>query len=96
MIKPLILKRKTLFEKKWHRYDLWESDDSDGYELYLKIEKIYTLKGVYYKVSCPNYVCHDRHLYNLFADVFSFMDTKSPGYFRLEDHLRKRGVWKTL
>lgn len=66
------------------------------YTLDFSISKLYTLTGVYYRCSVPNFSSCDKNLYVAMWDCIKYMDKKSPGHFRLVDELIVRDIWRKM
>lgn len=82
--------KRLIFEQSKRRWDKWETDDSEGYELYLRIYAV-KRKGErgFYQIEVPNYsICTHRLLHGLW-EIMLHIDGSGPAISRLEDHYDK-------
>ena len=95
----VVLHQKCLYEYHEHCSDEFYTDSDNtnsGFEYFLKIHKIWTLSGIYYRVEIPDMFVHDKNLFFAINECMKEMCNDSPRYYRLKEKLLANGMWKKL
>lgn len=87
---------KILFRKTILNYHERVSDNFGDFEFYLKIEKVYSIKGRFWRIVVPNYFDTDKNLWRLLSRVSLYIHDHGMRYERLEDKLRQKSIWRSL
>ena len=92
-----IIHRSIKYSQHFICYDQFGSyDDRHKFEYDITISKLYTTLGIYWEIDMPNYRATDKNFYRLTVRCIDYATTKFPQYFRLEEELMRKGLWKNL
>ena len=93
-----VLFRKTMYKQHFEHRDKFGSvdDEKRKFEYEIEVNKCYALNGITYEIRMPNCTMHDKNFGRLIAEAIEYAASKFPQSFRLEDELRRKGIWNSL
>ena len=95
-----VIWRKTILHDGYTLLDDWgiSEDEKYRYRIDIQIWKVFSLKnGFSYQIKAPNIVVNDKKLLTAIGILLRYLYKGGcPCYFRLEDEIRRIGVWNKL
>lgn len=88
---------KTIYEMEVEKWDEYGTDEEKyKFGFYFRLSKVYTLKGVVYRVEVPNRTAHDKNLGRLMAETMLYIHDNGMRYERLKQVLESKDLWRGL
>ena len=95
-----VIWRKQIFHDWFTLVDDWgiSEDERHVYRIEISMWKVFSLKnGFTYQIQAPNIIINEKKLLNAVGQLLRYLYKGGcPCYFRLEDELMAKGLWRKL